>query len=35
MDSALAGKDVAILINNVGEFQTFEFAEASTEAIFR
>ena len=35
LDSALAGKDVAILINNVAEFQHVEFANASTEMIFR
>ena len=35
LDSALAGKDVAILINNVAEFQHVEFANASAEMIFR
>ena len=35
LDGALRGKDVAILINNVAEFQHEEFAQASTETIFR
>jgi len=35
LDNALRGKDIAILINNVAEFQHEEFAEASTETIFR
>jgi len=35
LDQALRGKDVAILINNVAEFQHEEFANASTDTIFR
>lgn len=35
LDSCLKGKDVAILINNVAEFQYEEFAKVSTETIFR
>ena len=35
IDSALSGKDVAILINNVAEFQHEEFANASLGTIFR
>ena len=35
LDSVLAGKDVAILINNVAEFQHVEFADTSPETIFR
>ena len=35
LDSALAGKDVAILINNVAEFQHVEFADTLPETIFR
>ena len=35
LDTALEGKDVAILINNVAEFQHVEFADASPESIFR
>lgn len=35
LENALKGKDVAILINNVAEFQHEEFAEASFETIFR
>ena len=35
LDSALRGKDVAILINNVAEFQHEEFANVSTDTIFR
>ena len=35
LDAALKGKDVAILINNVAEFQHEEFANVSTDTIFR
>ena len=35
LDSSLRGKDVAILINNVAEFQHEEFANVSTDTIFR
>merc|ERR1711963_391310 len=35
LDSALRGKDVAILINNVAEFQHEEFAKVSMDTIFR
>ena len=35
LDAALRGKDVAILINNVAEFQHEEFAHVSTDTIFR
>jgi len=35
LDSAMKGKDVAILINNVAEFQHEEFATVSTDTIFR
>ena len=35
LDSVLAGKDIAILINNVAEFQHVEFADTSRETIFR
>jgi len=35
LDSAMKGKDVAILINNVAEFQHEEFAKVSMDTIFR
>ena len=35
LDAALRGKDVAILINNVAEFQHEEFANVSADTIFR
>ena len=35
LDAALKGKDVAILINNVAEFQHEEYANVSTDTLFR
>ena len=35
LDSCMTGKDVAILINNVAEFQHEEFAKVSAATIFR
>ena len=35
LDSCLKGRDVAILINNVAEFQHQEFAKVTADTIFR
>ena len=35
LDSCMTGKDVAILINNVAEFQHEEFTKVSAATIFR